>query len=91
MRICDAYDVLRSERSFRPPLSHEAALEYMRLQTSIALDPEMATAFADLCGGRPLLRIPGPAADERELGSAELSRMPDGVFDADTETPPVHI
>jgi putative nucleotidyltransferase with HDIG domain len=91
VRICDAYDVLRSERSFRPPLSHEAALEYMRLQTSIALDPEMATAFADLCGGRPLLRIPDPADDERELGSAELSRMPDGVFDADTETPPVHI
>jgi putative nucleotidyltransferase with HDIG domain len=91
VRICDAFDVLCSERSFRPPLSEAAGLEYVRLQASVALDAEMVTALADLCGGRPLLRIPDPAAGERELSSAELSRMPEGVFDADTETPPIQI
>jgi putative nucleotidyltransferase with HDIG domain len=91
VQICDAYDVLRSERGFRRPLSHEGALEYMRLQGSIAFDPDLVTAFADLCGARPLPRISDPAVDERGLGTVELSRMPDGAFDADTETPPIRL
>ena len=91
VQICDGYDVLRSRRPFRSPLSHEAALEYMRLQASTAFDPDLVTAFADLCEARPLPRIPDPAADERELGTVELSRLPDGLFDADTEIPPIRL
>jgi putative nucleotidyltransferase with HDIG domain len=91
VQICDAYDVLRSERGFRRALSHEGALEYMRLQASIVFDPDLVTAFADLCSAGPLSRIPDPAASERELATVELSRMPDGAFDADTETPPIRI
>lgn len=92
VQICDAYDVLRSERGFRRSLSHEGALEYMRLQASVAFDPDLVTAFTDLCGARALPRIPDPDADERELGSLEqLSRMPDGAFDADTEIPPIRL
>ena len=91
VQICDGYDVLRSRRPFRSALSHEAALEYMRLQASIAFDPDLVTAFADLCEARPLPRIPDSAVDERELGTVELSRMPDGLFDADTEIPPIRL
>lgn len=89
VQICDAYDVLRSARPFRPALSHESALEYMRLQASRAFDPDLVTAFADLCAVRPLPRISDPDGDARELATIELSRMPDGAFDADTETPPI--
>lgn len=91
VQICDAYDVLRSARSFRPALSHESALEYMRLQASSTLDPDLVTAFADLCGARPLPRIPGSAAGGHELGTIELSRMPEGAFDPDIETPPIRL
>ncbi len=91
VQICDAYDVLRSTRPFRPALSHDSALEYMRLQASSAFDPDLVTAFADLCGARALPRICDPAAGERKLSTVELSRMPDGVFDADTETPPIRL
>lgn len=91
IQICDAYDVLRSPRPFRAPLSHESALEYLRLQASSAFDPDLVTAFADLCGARSLPRISDPAADERELATIELSRMPDGLFDADAEIPPIRL
>lgn len=91
VQICDAYDVLCSPRPFRPALSHESALEYMRLQASSAFDPHLATAFAGLCDVRPLPRIAEPVSGERAPETIELSRMPEGVFDADTETPPIRL
>lgn len=84
VRVCDTYDVLRSSRPFRPPLSARAALRYLEIQAGVTLDPDFVTAFVGLCAGGALPRIADP--DESTLGVAELGRMPDGPFDPDTET-----
>lgn len=84
VRVCDTYDVLRSSRPFRPPLSPRAALRYLEIQAGVTLDPDFVTAFVGLCAGGALPRIAD--GDDSTLGVAELSRMPDGPFDPDTET-----
>ncbi len=88
IRVCDAYDVLRSPRAFRGPLTHEAAVEFLHLQSGVSLDPELVTGFQGLCQSRTPRRVPLPHEGE-ELGKSELSRMPDGPFDPDLETVPI--
>jgi putative nucleotidyltransferase with HDIG domain len=43
--IIDVWDALRSDRPYRPALSYERSLEYIRSHTGINFDPQVVIAF----------------------------------------------
>ena len=43
--VCDAYDAMRSERAYRPPRSHEGAVDELRRCAGTQFDPAVVTAF----------------------------------------------
>lgn len=49
--ICDVYDALRSRRSYKPALSHSAALQVMTRLSIGQFDPSLLLAF-NRCSGR---------------------------------------
>ena len=55
MNICDQYDALRSERPYKKPLSHDAAVEVITMGDGRTMpfhfDPDMLAAFTR-CAGR---------------------------------------
>ena len=87
--ICDVYDALRTERSHRPALTVDAALDYMGMLAGKTLDPEIVTAFAGLVK-EPITCIVHPLTrDAAVLG--QLNWLPDGGFDPDFEPRPVSL
>ena len=45
MAVADVYDALRSKRPYKPPFSHERALEIIRGDSGTHFDPVIVTAF----------------------------------------------
>jgi len=98
VQVCDVHDALRTRRPFRPPLSSEAALEFLAQRAGSEFDPEMVTAFADMMKewephtlARHAAPTRAPGEDEgdeqEEMQPGDLSSMPAAPFDADTESP----
>lgn len=94
VQVCDVYDALRTRRPFRPPFSPAAALEFLSQRAGSEFDPAMVTAFTDMVRqwDPPTLEHEAAGEDgtedegrEVELGTEDLSLMPDTPFDADTE------
>jgi diguanylate cyclase (GGDEF)-like protein len=50
--VCDAYEAMRTDRSYRPARSHEAACEELRAMAGTQFDPEVVTALLDEMGRR---------------------------------------
>ncbi len=87
--VCDVYDVLRTERTFRPGLGPEAAAQYLGLLGGQSLDPELVRAFVDLVSGpHPRVATPGsrPPAQPNEIGW-----LPQSGYDPDCEPRPVRL
>lgn len=85
--VCDAFDVLRGERSFRPALSSAAALKYLGMLGTQGLDPAIVGAFVELAR-TPLPRVDVPTtrppAEPHEIGW-----LPETGYDPDCEPRPV--
>lgn len=87
--ICDAYDVLRTERPFRAGLSVEAAIGYLQVLAGKTLDPEIVTGFMGFAS-TPHAWIGHPATlPEGTL--TDIRRLPDSSFDPDFEPGPTPI
>jgi len=85
--VCDVYDVLRGERSFRPALGTAATAKYMGLLGNRGLDPEILKAFLELARGPlPRIEVPTtkPPAEPHEIGW-----LPETGYDPDCEPRPV--
>lgn len=84
VQVCDVYDALRTRRPFRAPLSGEAALRFLEARAGRDFDPELSRAFTDMMREwepRTILQD-----DEGDLiGTDQLTRLPGGPYDADTE------
>lgn len=87
--VCDTFDVLRSERSFRPPLSMDGVRAYLPMLSGAPLDPELVTGFLDYIRG-PFARV---ATGDATGGAAleELAWLPEAGFDPDCEPRPVRL
>jgi response regulator RpfG family c-di-GMP phosphodiesterase/serine/threonine protein kinase len=48
--ICDVYDALRSRRTYKPALSHSAALQVMGEASATQFDPDLLEAFQRCAG-----------------------------------------
>jgi len=49
LQVVDVYDALRTARSYKPALSHEAAAETMRLEASRGLwDAELVAEYFEM-------------------------------------------
>lgn len=68
LAIADCYDALRSERPYRPKLTTEATLDYIRSQSGKAYDPKLVEVL-----------IRHAPALEREMGEAERT-LPNTVI-----------
>lgn len=97
VQVCDVYDALRTRRPFRPPLSSDAAIQFLTQRAGTEFDPEMVTAFADMMREwepHTLARHVTPDAaataaevqEEEEMQPGDLASMPEVPFDADTES-----
>lgn len=84
IQVCDVYDALRTRRPFRAPLSAEATLHFLDQRAGREFDPDLVTAFVEMMRHWEPRTI---AAEEEPdaIDVAELSRLPDGFYDADTE------
>lgn len=88
-RVCDVYDVLSTERSFRPALGRVAAAQYLEILGGTSLDPEIATAFGELVKG-PLPRIETPRTRE-PAQPHEIGWLPEAGYDPDCEPRPIRL
>jgi len=50
--VADTFDAMTSGRPYRPALSHEQALDILRREAGIQLDPQVVDAFLDYYTGR---------------------------------------
>lgn len=48
MAIADVYDAIISPRVYKPPMSHEKAVEFIRGQSGKHFDPDVVAAFCEL-------------------------------------------
>ncbi|MDR1886011.1 MAG: response regulator [Synergistaceae bacterium] len=48
MAIADVYDAIVSPRVYKPPMSHEEALDFIMEQSGLHFDPDVANAFREL-------------------------------------------
>jgi HD-GYP domain-containing protein (c-di-GMP phosphodiesterase class II) len=54
LAVADSYDAMTSNRSYRPALSHEEAIDRLQADAATQFDPECVRAFATLdLGGAP--------------------------------------
>ena len=51
MGIADTFDAMTSKRPYRPPLSHDAAMEEMRTHAGRQFDPELVEVFCESVDG----------------------------------------
>jgi len=87
--VCDTFDSLLTERSYRSALSPAAAGRYLPMLSGAPLDPDLVTGFLDYVGG-PFARIATPTTSPpAEL--VELGWLPETGFDPDFEPRPVRL
>jgi len=84
--LCDTYDVLRTERPFRPGLSVEAADRYLEVLAGTALDPEIVKGFGGFVAA-PHAWIEHPST-RPQATLADVPWLPETGFDPDFESPP---
>jgi len=60
--IADAYDAMIQDRPYKRKITHEAAVEELRLYSGTQFDPELVEIFCDIYGSR------APVADPAALG-----------------------
>jgi len=87
--VCDTFDVLLTERSYRAGLTPEAARHYLPMLSGSPLDPELVTGFLDYVKG-PFARI-APPATTAPAALDELGWLPETGFDPDFEPRPVRL
>jgi len=87
--VCDTFDVLLTERSYRARLTDEAAARYLPMLSGAPLDPELVTGFLDYVEG-PFARI-APLATGSPATLTELGWLPETGFDPDFEPRPVRL
>lgn len=87
--VCDTFDVLLTERSYRARLSDDAARQYLPMLSGAPLDPELATGFLDYVGGA-FARI-APPTSGAPATLAALGWLPETGFDPDLEPRPVRL
>ena len=56
--MCDVYDALISKRVYRPPWSHDAAMELLRRETGTAFDERCVSALEHVVTGETELALP---------------------------------
>lgn len=49
LSVCDTYDAMTSDRPYRKALSHEIAIQEIHDHSGSQFDPEVASAFINLC------------------------------------------
>ena len=49
LAVCDTYDAMTSDRPYRKALSHEIATQEIQDHSGAQFDPEVASAFIDMC------------------------------------------
>lgn len=83
--IADVYDALTSERSYKRPLSHQEALDVMRLDVAKQFDPSLFPAFEEVATeiaaqhGRARLQIMRPLIETTVFAGTpadELTGLP---------------
>jgi HD-GYP domain-containing protein (c-di-GMP phosphodiesterase class II) len=64
LTVCDVYDALISKRVYRPPWSHDEAMELLRRETGTAFDERCVSALEHVVAGETELASPlaAPAA-----------------------------
>lgn len=87
--VCDTFDSLLTERSFRPALSDDAVRSYLPMLAGAPLDPELVTGFLDYVNG-PFARIAPPSTGAR-AALGEVGWLPETGFDPDFEPRPVRL
>jgi putative nucleotidyltransferase with HDIG domain len=60
--IADVYDALTSQRSYKEPFTHEAAMNIMRREAGIAFDPELFAQFEAIANAGSWYEGATPAA-----------------------------
>jgi len=50
MAVADVYDALISERPYKTPFTHEAAVELITKGANAHFDPDVVAAFVELAG-----------------------------------------
>jgi HD-GYP domain-containing protein (c-di-GMP phosphodiesterase class II) len=72
--IADAYEAMRSNRPYKPSITHEAAIAELRRQRGTQFDPELVDMFVELYGaGTPAVSL-SPARRGRRPGQAVSPR-----------------
>ncbi len=69
--IADAYDAMVNDRPYKPALSHQAALDELRLHSGTQFDPELVTLFCELFATAP--PAPDPAMLARGMAVTETA------------------
>ncbi|HEX6482193.1 MAG TPA: HD-GYP domain-containing protein [Ktedonobacteraceae bacterium] len=77
LTVADVYDVLTSQRPYKPALSEEAARERLLLGSGRSFDPMIVRGFVYLLDTRPNFRLPErlcaiPEATKRKFRSANV-------------------
>ncbi len=49
LAVADAYDAMTSQRPYRPPLTHEEAVQEIKINSGSQFDPQVVDAFLKLC------------------------------------------
>ena len=76
--IADVYDALTSERSYKKAMSHQDALDVMRLQAGVEFDPRLFALFETVAGERAARATEGrPGTDPRGFAHATVVSHPD--------------
>lgn len=88
VQVCDVYDALSTRRPFRAPFTPEAAVEFLGQRAGSEFDPDFVRAFQEM------MQSWDPSTLEREeeapdeappIELDQLSELPAGSYDADTE------
>jgi len=84
--VCDVYDVLRTERPFRPALSLEAARRRLRTLAGTTIDPEIVIGLDGFLDTPHAWIRPPSSRGETEL--SDVCRLDGAGFDPDFESHP---
>ena len=76
--IADVYDALTSGRSYKKAMSHDDAMDVMRLQAGTVFDPTLFAVFEEVVVARAAAAATGfPDARSRSMAPAATSAQPD--------------
>ncbi|HEX4913342.1 MAG TPA: HD domain-containing phosphohydrolase, partial [Vicinamibacterales bacterium] len=56
MAVVDVYDAITTRTLYRPPLSHQAAVEFIVERTAAHFDPAVVQAFVEVAPRFPIIK-----------------------------------